>query len=141
MARTDLSIRIGIIGSNKYEDKLKIKNLIFKLHEKLGDDLIVVSGGRTAGADIYVKKYALEFNCKYKEFNPAHTQSTLYSALNENYYGKPYSPRYFFHRNSLMLKYIDKLIIFINEGDKSNPDIESVLVEANKNNKKTVIIN
>ena len=36
----------------------------------------------------YAKKYALDFELKYREFNPAHTVQNLYSAMHENYYGK-----------------------------------------------------
>lgn len=140
MARTDTRNRIGIIGSNKYEDKKKIKDLIYKLKSEFGDNMVIVSGGRTIGADTYVKKYALEFGCEFKEFNPAHTPATLYSALRESYYGKPYSPRHFFHRNSLMLKYIDYLFIFINDNDNKNQDINAVINEATKANKKFIIV-
>jgi len=141
MARSDTKTRVGIIGSSKYEDKRKIKELIFKLKNEFQHDFVVVSGGRTSGADVYVKKYALELYCEYKEFNPAHTPATLYSALRENYYDKPYSPRHYFHRNKLMLKYIDCLFIFQNEFDKKNPDIEAVIAEADKLKIKYILIN
>lgn len=140
-ARTDMRTRVGVIGSVKYEDKRKIKDLICKLKAKFDRDFVVVSGGRTAGADTYVKKFALEMNCTFKEFNPAHTQFTNYSILSEAYYGKPYSPRYFFHRNSMMLNYVDYLFIFQKEEDVKNPDIEGVIESAKKMNKEFVVIN
>ena len=53
--------RIGMIGSQKYEKKLKIKDLIFKFNQKYKDmDFCIVSGGRAHGADTYIKKYTLK---------------------------------------------------------------------------------
>ena len=89
-------MRIGIIGSRTYESKRKIRDMIFKLREKFGSDLTIVSGGCKDGADKYAKKYALELDCKYIEFNPAHTQRNLYSALHDAYYGKEYNVKFFF---------------------------------------------
>ena len=140
MARKDMRRRVGIIGSSKYENRRKIKELIFKMKNSLDGGFIIVSGGRHAGADTYVKKYSLEMKIEYKEFNPAHTAPTLYSALRENYYGKPYSPRHYFHRNSLMLKYVDDLIIFQGEFDKDNQDIDAVIKEALKLNINFILI-
>ena len=78
-------MRIGIIGSRLYESRKKIKDTVFGLKNKFGDDLLIVSGGCQHGADKYAKKYALELGCQYQEFNPAHTSPTLYSAMNEGY--------------------------------------------------------
>jgi predicted Rossmann-fold nucleotide-binding protein len=132
-------MKIGIVGSRQYENRKKIKDTIFSLQKKFGTKLTIVSGGCKDGADRYAKKYALEFNCKYVEFNPAHTVYNFYSALNENYYGKAYSPRYFFIRNKMLAKYCDIVIGFIPKGIQSN-GTNNTLSEAKKFNKKVVII-
>jgi len=49
-------VRIAIIGSRSYTNKRKIQDFIFKLKEKVGDDLEIVSGGQKDGADGYAKK-------------------------------------------------------------------------------------
>jgi len=131
--------KIGIIGSREYENKRKIKETIFQLKSKFGDEVEIVSGGCPYGADKYAKKYALDFQIRYKEFNPAHTVLNLYSACNEAYYCKPYSPRNFFHRNKLLAKYVDYIIAFIPEGKSSNGTMHTIK-EANKMKKKIVII-
>ena len=93
-------MKVALIGSREYENVRKIKDTLFQLKQKFGDKLIIVSGGAKDGADKYARKYALEFGIKYKEFNPAHTVHNLYSAMNEGYYSKEYTPKNFFHRNN-----------------------------------------
>lgn len=115
-------MRIGIIGSRKYENKTKIKEMIYKLKRAFGSELEIVSGGSQNGADKYAKKYALELGVTYKEFNPAHTVKNLYSACSEEYYGKPYHVSQLFHRNSLIVQYADKIIAFRSNGKSSGTD-------------------
>ncbi len=131
--------KIAIVGSLKYENKNRIKDFIFKLKDKR-KEIIIVSGGRKEGADKYVKKYALEFGFRYKEYNPAHTPETVYSALKRYYYGKPYSPVYYFHRSTLMIKHSDNIVVFIKDDDLNNKDINHVINESTKNKKPLIII-
>ena len=44
-------IKIGIVGSRSYTDKKKVKDLIFEIKEKYGDEVEIVSGGQRDGAD------------------------------------------------------------------------------------------
>ena len=131
-------MKIGVIGSREYQNFRKIKDTIFSLKGRF-DDITIVSGGCRDGADKFAKKYAIELNCKYIEFNPAHTPKNLYSALHENYYGKKYQPKNFFHRNKMIAKYVDYLIAFIPEGAKSSGS-ENTIKEAKKLKKSVVII-
>ncbi len=131
--------KIGIIGSREYSNKRKIKDTIFKLKNKFGENVEIVSGGCPHGADKYAKKYALDFELKYREFNPAHTVQNLYSAMHENYYGKEYTPKHFFHRNKLLAKYVDYIIAFIPKDAPSNGAIDTVK-HAKKLGKKVVVI-
>ena len=64
-------IKIGIVGSRSYTDKRKVKDLIFNIKEKYGDEVEIVSGGQPKGADGLAKKFALEFDMKY-EIGRAH---------------------------------------------------------------------
>ena len=131
--------KIGIVGSREYSNKRKVKNAIFEIKKRFGDEAEIVSGGCKYGADKYAKKYALDFELRYKEFNPAHTVHNLYSAMNENYYNKEYTPKNFFHRNKLLAKYVDYVIAFIPEGTPSNGTMDTVK-HAKKLGKKIVII-
>ena len=132
-------MRIGIIGSREYENRNKIKTAIFELKRKIGDELLIVSGGAKDGADKYAKKYPLELRCKYMEFNPAHTVHNLYSACSENFYSKPYSPKHFFVRNTMLAKYVDRVIAFIPNNIKAIGS-HHALNAAKKYRKKCVII-
>jgi hypothetical protein len=132
-------MKVGIIGSRKYENKRKIKETIFNLKKKFGDDLVIFSGGCTDGADKYAKKYALELDCKYIEVNPAHTVKNLYSYMRESWYGKKYSPKNFFVRNKILAKSIDKLIAFVPDGVKSSATASTVNYAIGFNKKVIVI--
>ena len=66
------TLKVGIVGSRKYENRRKIKEFIFKLKNDKGDDTVIVSGGCPRGADYYAKKYALELGLQYEEYPPAH---------------------------------------------------------------------
>ena len=130
-------MRVGIIGSRTYENKRKIRETVYRLKQQFGDELTIVSGGCKDGADKYAKKYAIELDCKYIEFNPAHTVRNLYSALHDAYYGKEYNVKYFFQRNKMLANYIDYLIGF----DSGNSNgLAYTIKEAKKKGKKVVIM-
>ncbi len=132
-------MRIAIIGSRTYENKRKIKEMIYKLKQTFGEELEIVSGGSQNGADKYARKYSLEMGIKYTEFNPAHTSKNLYSALPESYYGKTYHVSQLFHRNELVAKYCDKMVAFRSEGKSSGTD--HAINMAIKHKKPVVIVN
>ena len=133
-------MKIAIIGSRKYENKNKIRDMIYKLKQAFGDKLEIVSGGAQNGADKYAKKFAIEFGITYKEFNPAHTVRNLYSVMPEGYYSKPYHTSQFFHRNELIAKYCDKMIAFIDSNVASKGSYHAVSM-AQKHNKPVIIVN
>ena len=133
------TLRVAIIGSRTYENKRKIRDMIFKLKQTFGTNLEIVSGGSHHGADKYAKKFSLELGVSYKEFNPAHTAKNLYSVLPESYFGKPYHVSQLFHRNELIAKYCDKMIAFRSEGKSSGTD--HAIAMAQKHDKPVVIVN
>ena len=132
-------MKIAIIGSREYENVRKIKNLLTDLKRKFGEELIIISGGAKDGADRYVKKYSIEYDIKYKEYNPAHTPKNLYSAMSEHYYDKPYHVSQFHHRNNLIAKNCDYMIALIPDNVKANGS-ESAIKSAQKQQKKVVIL-
>ena len=132
-------MRVGIVGARQYENKRKIQEMIFNLKRKFGDNLTIVSGGCVDGADKYVRKFALELDCTYLEFNPAHTQRNLYSAMHSAYYNKPYNVKYFFQRNTMLVKYVDYLIAFVPDRVTSS-GTDFTVKEATKRGKKVVVI-
>ena len=132
-------MKVAVIGSKMYENVRKIKLTLFELKRKFGTDLIIISGGGKNGADKYARKYALEFGIKYKEFNPAHTVKNLYSAMSDTYYDKPYHVSQFHHRNMLIARDCNVMIVFIPAGDEKSGCMTAVK-QAKKLNKPVTIV-
>ena len=133
-------IRVGIVGSRKYENRKKIKEFIFKLKTDKGADTIIVSGGCKTGADRYAKKYALELGLQYQEFPPFHETWNIYCPKDKRDYGKPYSVKNFFARNKIIAAYSDYVVAFIPRGVDSKGSM-STINYAKKFGKKHLVIN
>ena len=132
-------MKIGIVGSRRYENKKKIKDFIFKLKEEHGTDTIIVSGGCKDGADRYAKKYALELGLQYEECPPFHEGHNLYCTIPSHRYGQPYSVKNFFARNKIIAGTSDFIAAFIPDGVEAN-GTKNVLEYAKKFDKKRIII-
>ena len=132
-------IRVGIVGSRKYENRKKIKEFIFKLKTDKGADTIIVSGGCKTGADRYAKKYALELGLQYQEFPPFHETWNIYCPKDKRDYGKPYSVKNFFARNKIIAAYSDYVVAFIPRGVESKGSM-STIGYAKKFGKKHLVI-
>ena len=128
-------MKIGITGSNKYENKRKIKEFLFKFKDQPAAE--VVCRGNKDGADKYIKKYALEFGLNYIEVPTAHTSRSLYSQLPEAYFNKPFSIRNYFIQQNIYIKQCDTFVIFFIIGDKI---INNLLNAINKLTKNIIII-
>ena len=48
-----MTMKVAIVGSRQYTNKRRIQEFIYKLREKYGADLEIVSGGQKDGADGY----------------------------------------------------------------------------------------
>ena len=132
-------MKVGIVGSRRYENKKKIKDFIFKLKHERGEDTIIVSGGCKDGADKYAKKYALELGLQYEEYPPFHEVHNMYCTLPESRYNKSYNISNYFARNKIIAGVSDFIVAFIPNGIISN-GTNSTLKYAEKFNKKTIII-
>lgn len=132
-------MKVAIVGSRRYENTRKVKDLIYSLREKFGDKLTIVSGGCKSGADKYAKKFALEANIKYVEYLPAHENKSLFCVLPQSYYGKPYSVKNYFARNKQIAKNSDIVIGMIPDGVVSS-GTQSTLNYGEKFGKKTIIM-
>jgi len=133
-------MKVAIIGSRLYSNTRRVKEIITSLKQKFGDELVVISGGCKDGADKYVRKYAIEFGVKYQEYNPAHTPRNLYSAMHDEYYGKPYHVSQFHHRNMLLAKACDKMIALIPNGVAADGTVGAI-TSAKKMGKPVVVLN
>ena len=119
-------IKIGIVGSRSYTDKKKVKDLIFNIKEKYGDEVEIVSGGQPKGADGLAKKFALEFDMKYVEFPPSHYSHNMHCKLPATEYNKPYYVSNFFKRNKQIAEYSNIIVAFIADGVESRGTMDTV---------------
>ena len=133
-------IKIGIVGSRSYTNKQKIKDLIFEIKEKYGNEVEIVSGGQKDGADGYAKKFALEFGMKYVEFPPAHYKHNIHCKLSAKHYGKKYYVNNFFKRNKQIAVYSDIIVAFIQKGVESRGTMNTIH-HAEKQKKLIKIVN
>ena len=133
-------MKIGIVGSRQYSNKRRIKEFVFALKEKFGENIEIVSGGQKEGADGYAKKYALEFDMKYSEFPPSHYPYNQHCVRPQFEYGKQYATWHYHRRNKQIAEYSDKIVAFIPK-DMISKGTMSTIKEAKKNGKKVVIIN
>ena len=121
-----MTIKIAIVGSRKYTDKKKIKDLIFEIKEKYGSEVEIVSGGQKDGADGLAKKFALEFDMKYVEFPPTHYSWNMHCKLPATKYNKPYYVTNYFKRNKQIAEYSDIIVAFIQKGVKSRGTMNTI---------------
>ena len=133
-------MKIGIVGSREYTNKLRIKEFVFGLKQEFGENVEIVSGGQKEGADGYAKKFALEFDMKYSEFPPSHYQYNQHCVRPQREYGKQYAIWHYHRRNKQIAEYSDKIVAFIPKDKVSNGTM-STIKEAQKIGKKVVIIN
>ena len=133
-------MRVAIIGSRRYENKKKIKDFVFKLKQRYGENTIIVSGGCKHGADKYAKKYTLELGLQYEEYPPFHEVHNLYCTLPESRYDKPFSMKNFFVRNKIIASVSDFIVAFIPDGVEAK-GTTNTLEYAKKLDKKRIIIN
>jgi hypothetical protein len=133
-----MKIKVGIVGSRVYTNKNKVKDLIFKIKEKHGENVEIVSGGQREGVDGFAKKFALEFNMNYVEFPPSHYTWNMHCKLPATKYNKPYYVSNYFKRNKQIAEYSDMVIAFIPDGVKSRGTMSTV--EYAKKEKKLVKI-
>ena len=107
---TNDSIKLGIIGPVTYVSELKVKNLIYKLK---AINVELHSGGNLTGVEYYVKKYAMQFDIPYWEYNPAYTSHRLHSIFQPEWYDKVYYQTHDVHRYQILIRNIDKLVIAV----------------------------
>lgn len=129
-------MKIGIIGSPDCYNAPKLKQILMKLKETYGNTIEIVTGGNKTGIEYQAKKLSLELGFNFKEFNPAYTLATGFSALHESYYSKKWHPTHDVGRYRKLVEYCNAVIIFQN-GDVL---IESTAKYAEKKSKKIVRI-
>jgi len=130
---------VAIVGSRKYESMDRIEEEIKNLHSQHQNDLIIISGGASKGADKYAKEISLKLGIQYREYNPAHTVKNKHSAMPDDFYGKPYRVSQYHERNELIAENCELMMAFIPSGIESK-GTESAIKSAKKLGKKVIVI-
>jgi predicted Rossmann-fold nucleotide-binding protein len=132
-------IKIGIVGSRTYTNRILVENAVNECIKKYGNDICIVSGG-AIGADRLGRIVALDKGLKYIEYNPAHEAWNEYSGMPKEWYGKPYHVKNYFERNTFIAEECQLLLAFIPAGHISNGTNDTIS-KAEKLNKPVIIIN
>ena len=132
-------LKLGITGTKTFENKVKIKEFIFRVKSQTDRPIVIVGLGDYAGADRHIKKYALEFGYKYEEFNLPHTPKNLYSIMAESFYDKPFNVKNIHVRNKIYSNYIDSCVIFDDSGLKDKK-INAINRELKRAKKRCIVI-
>ncbi len=135
-----MKIKIGVVGSRVYTDRKKVKDLIFEIKTKYGDEVEIVSGGQKEGVDGFAKKFALEFDMNYVEFPPSHYSHNMHCKLPATKYNKPYYISNYFMRNKQIAEYCNIVVAFIPTGVESRGTMDTIR-HAEKEKKMVKIIN
>ncbi len=131
--------KVAVIGNTNWQNKRKIQETLRMLKTKFSDDLTILGAGGNEGANLYVRKYALEFGMNYSEFNPSFSGYNLYSAMPESYYGKSYHFSQLHHRMKLIATQCDYMMILTSEASL-DPVLKTAHNNVTKLNKPVVII-
>lgn len=132
-------MKIAVIGNTGWQNKRKVRDVLFELKQRFGPEVVIIGAGGNEGANYMVRKFALEFEMKYQEYNPSFSGYNLYSALPESYYGKKYHFSQLHHRMKMLAESCDYLMILTNE-TKLDPVLKTAYNTANKSEKKVVIL-
>lgn len=133
-------MKIGITGSLHWDDKRKIKDIIFKLRSTITDNLEIVTRGQLHGVDFFVKKTCLEMDINIKECLLYHQLWNQHSIEPAYMFNKPYQSKNYFIQNNKFLSYCDMVIVFWKESDNDIKSQSDLIKKINKTNKKHIII-
>jgi hypothetical protein len=125
-------INLALIGSPKYDNVRKIRDFIFEIKQRFGEDTNIITRGNKDGCEKWVRKYALEFGLRYTEYNPAHTNRNLYSGMTDEYYGKPFHPTQSLHQYDCVVGHSDKVFYFGGIKPSEQKHFEKLLTRYNK---------
>ena len=132
-------MKIAVIGNTGWQNKRKVRDVLFELKQRFGPELVIIGAGGNEGANYMVRKFALEFEMNYQEYNPSFSGYNMYSALPESYYGKKYHFSQLHHRMKMLAENCDYMIIMSNQ-EKLDPVLKTAYNHTKKQDKSVVIL-
>jgi hypothetical protein len=131
--------KVAVIGSTGWQNKRKVQQTLQELKKRFSEDLLLIGAGGAEGANLMIKKYALEFGIAYSEYNPSFSGYNLYSAMPESYYGKSYHFSQLHHRMKLIAEKCDYMMI-LTQDTTLDPVLKTAYTNVNKLKKPVVIL-
>ena len=131
--------KVAVIVSTGWQNKRKVQQTLQELKKRFPEDLMLIGAGGAEGANLMIKKYALEFGINYSEYNPSFSGYNLYSAMPESYYGKSYHFSQLHHRMKLIAEKCDYMMI-LTQDDTLDPVLKTAYTNVNKLKKPVVIL-
>lgn len=132
--------KVALTGSIRWDDKVKVKNILFSLKTKFKNELHIIGGGMNCGVDVMIKKTCLEFAIKFSEVAPYNLPWTAYCIDPPYKYNKAYNKKFIYMRNKKLCNESDTLIIF-KPTEESSSIIDDLIIKFSKKNKKILVIN
>jgi hypothetical protein len=136
--KSDL-VKVAVIGNTGWQNRRKVQQTLQELKKRFSDALVILGAGGVEGANSMVRKYAIEFEIQYEEYNPSFSGYNLYSAMPESYYGKPYHFSQLHHRMKLLAERCNYMMIMTNE-DALDPVLKTAYNNVKKLEKPVVIL-
>jgi hypothetical protein len=131
--------KVAVIGSTGWQNKRKVQQTLQELKKRFSEDLLLIGAGGAEGANLMIKKYALEFGIAYSEYNPSFSGYNLYSAMPESYYGKSYHFSQLHHRMKLIAEKCDYMMI-LTQDTTLDPVLKTAYTNVSKLKKPVVIL-
>ena len=115
-------MKIGVLVGENFTNKTKMKDTLFNLVKKYGEDKIeIVTSVVKYGISNEVKKFVLEGGCGdvgFCEFPPHHHLPTTHTKNPPYQYGKPYHPLNYRDCYFEVCEYSDGIVFFLTPTDK-----------------------
>lgn len=113
------SAKIGLIGTDSYSNKRKLRDFVFS--SKKTFNVQIIGCGKESGFDETIRDICHELRISYGEFPPFYELYTHLCILPKRYYDKKFSIRYKYAAIKAMINYCD-FIVFCEEGNEEKSD-------------------
>lgn len=123
-----------MISDDGYQDKRKLKEILFKLKERFGVEKIkIATFGERLGMDEFIEDTCLTFDVDYGTFPAYHSNYTIDCIMPTHRFGKEYDARYYFLRENDAVRWADVVFILTRpSGVKKFDRIVKLLKKAEK---------
>lgn len=111
---------LAVFGTTTYFKVSSVNKFFQKLRATYGPDYWTIqTSGTELGADLLIKKTALDLGFRFREYNTSFSGYRMFSAEPPGYYGKQYHVSHYYDRFNRLLRSSDKIIIFSEDGEKN----------------------